>query len=156
MNQEKKAMKIFVIFMLSLTLTAGYVQALPDLSSFGYRSASTASFYDLITSKLPGIFGKSPAWDIPSNSDLPPFNYISKSDAIGIAKGLWPTAIWSGNPKAQLKRGVWTVTLVGNILLTGDPSQECPAGSYCPGITAGGVVEIDAQTGDVISIDGYK
>ncbi len=31
MNQGNKAMKIFVIFMLSLTLTAGYAQVLPDL-----------------------------------------------------------------------------------------------------------------------------
>lgn len=153
MNQGKKAMKIFVIFMLSLTLTAGYVQALPDLSSFGYRSASTASFYDLISSKLPGIFGKSPAWDIPSNSDLPPFNYISKSEAISIAKGLWPTAIWSGNPKAQLKRGVWTVTLTG---YTKDWEGDCPDGYYCIADHLGGDVKINANTGEIISIRHLK
>ena len=59
MNMNKIAMKITILLILSLTLTAGYAQALPDLSSFGYGSKISTSYYDLIASKLSGIYGNS-------------------------------------------------------------------------------------------------
>ena len=152
MNLGKKAMKILVILILSLTLTAGYAQALPDLSSFGYRTASTTSFYDLISSELLRIFGNSHSSDFSSKADLPSFNYISKSEAISIAKGLWPTAIWTGITKAQLKGGIWIVTLTG---FAKDWEGDCPEGYVIPGTCAGGEVKIDAKTGEIISVDAY-
>ena len=40
MKKNKFALKFVILLILSLTLTAGYAQALPDLNSFGYRSAA--------------------------------------------------------------------------------------------------------------------
>ena len=64
MKKNKFAIKIFTILILSLTLTAGYAQALPDSSSYGYKSTISTSYYNLIASKLSGIFGNIPAWGI--------------------------------------------------------------------------------------------
>jgi hypothetical protein len=144
MNQGKKAMKIFVIFMLSLTLTAGYAQALPDLSSFGYRSASIPSVFDLISSPFSQIFGNSRSWDF-SKPDVSSLNYVSRDEAIEIAESCFPGKLY-GTPKVQKLGGVWTVT-IGSY-------SECDDWLACPG-TPGGIVKINAMTGEIISIRHY-
>ena len=52
MKKNKIACEIFHITDPVLFLTAGYAQALPDLSSFGYRSASSTSDFNLIASTI--------------------------------------------------------------------------------------------------------
>ena len=144
--------RIFTLLILSLFLTAGYAQALPDLSSFGYKSAASTSFFDLIASKLPGMFGNIPAWTSPSRPDISSFMYISKSQAIEIAESLWPNAIWTGTPEVRLKPGVYTVTLRG---YTKDWEGECPEGYYCIITSAGGTVKIDSKTGEILSVSRW-
>jgi hypothetical protein len=146
MNQGKKAMKILVILMLSLTMTGGYAQAYPDLYNFGFQSRTTPSINDFLSSNLFLIFSNSQSGDFSSKADKPSFNYISKSEAISIAKGLWPTAIWTGITKAQLKGGVWSVNTVGY-------RKICGGSGICEGLPSGGIVEIDARTGEIISVD---
>jgi hypothetical protein len=152
MKQGKIALKISILLILSLTLTAGYAQALPDLSSFGYRSASSTSYYDLIASKLSGMFGTSPTWNIPSRSDISSFIYISRSEAVEIAESLWPDAIWTGIPAVQLKPGMYVVTLRG---YTKDWAGVCPEGYFCTVTSAGGTVKIDSKTGEILSVSRW-
>ncbi|MBP1927760.1 hypothetical protein J2741_000307 [Methanolinea mesophila] len=147
MKQGKIA--IFILLLLSLTLTAGYAQALPDLSFYGYKSAASTSFYDLIASKLSGIFGNIPAWNVPSSADFPSLNYISKNEAISIAKSLWPTATWRGPATVRWKPGVYIVTITG---FAPDWEGDCPEGYFIPGTCAGGEVTIDSKTGEIISV----
>jgi hypothetical protein len=141
MIQRKKVRILCIVLVLSLTLTAGYAQALPDLSSFGYGSTSSTSYYDLIASKLSGIFGKTPTWNIPSKTDISSLNYISRDEAIEIAENCFPGKFYS-TPKVQKLGGLWVVT-IGSY-------SECD-GLACPG-TPGGVVKISAKTGEIISI----
>lgn len=137
MKPGKIAMKFVILLILSLTLTAGYAQALPDLSSFGYRSASSTSYYDLIASKLSGIFGN-------SHSDFRPFNYeISSAEAIDIAKGKFPGIVLTSPVRTKLSGGVWTITLHGYY-------EEVPESGVSD--PAGGEVKIDARTGEIVSI----
>ena len=137
MKKNKIAARFFLVLILSLFLTAGYAQALPDLSSFGYRSASSTSYYDLIASKLSGMFGKSP-------TDFRPFNYeISSAEAIDIAKGLWPGIVLTSPIRTSLCGGMWTVTVKGYY------NYEPEFGGRVPG---GGDVKIDARTGEIIYV----
>jgi len=152
MKQGKFAMKFVILLILSLTLMAGYAQALPDLSSFGYGSTPSTSYYDLIASKLSGMFGTIPTWNSPSRPDISSFMYISKSEAIEIAESLWPDAIWTGTPAVQLKPGVYIVTLNG---YTKDWEGDCPEGYYCIITSAGGKVKIDSKTGEILSVSRW-
>ena len=145
-------MKFVILLVLSLTLTAGYAQALPDLSSFEYKSTISTSYYNLIASKLSGMFGKLPGWNTPSTPDVSSFMYISKSEAIKIAESLWPDAIWTGTPAVQLKPGVYIVTLRG---YTKDWEGDCPEGYYCTVTSAGGTVKIDSKTGEILSVSRW-
>jgi hypothetical protein len=156
MNLGKKAMKILVIFMLSLTMTGGYAQAYPDLYNLGFQSRTTPSINDFLSSNLFLIFSNSHSGDFSSKADLPPFNYISKNEAIDIAKSLWPGAIWRGTPNTRLVGGIWTITLRGTESMSGGSDCECPEGYVCFGYPVGGIVKIDAKTGEIISVSGYK
>ncbi len=154
MNQGKQAMKIFVIFMLSLTLTAGYAQAMPSIYNLGaHRSStfSTISISDLLSSDSFLIFG-SYFRDFSKPDISSPSKMISKDEAISIAKGLWPTATWTGIARAQLRGGVWIVTLTG---FAKDWEGDCPEGYVIPGTCAGGEVKIDAKTGEIIFVNPY-
>jgi hypothetical protein len=137
MKFGKIALKIVILLILSLTLTAGYAQALPDLSSFGYGSTLSTSYYDLIASKLSGIYGN-------SHTDIRPFNYeISSTEAIDIAKGLWPGIVLTSPIRTRLSGGMWTVTVKGYY------NYEPEFGGRVP---AGGDVKIDAKTGEIIYV----
>jgi hypothetical protein len=144
MYQGKKAMKIFVFFMLSLTLTAGYAQAYPDLHNFGFQSQTSQSINDFLSSKLFSIFGNSRSWDY-SKPDISSLNYVSRDEAIEIAESCFPGKIYS-TPKVQKLGGVWSVT-IGSY-------SECDDWLACPG-TPGGIVKINAMTGEIISIRHY-
>ena len=147
---EKKAMKLFIIVMLSLSLTAGYAQALPDLYNFGLQRQSTPSIYDptgfldlyTIISKF--------HWDVSKpDSSLP--SMIWRDEAIDIAKGLWPGIVLTRPINAQLWGNVWKIDIKGCL-----DCSNCPEGYYCVGTPAGGIVKIDAKTGEIISVSGYK
>ena len=155
MKMKALSMKCIVVLVLSLTLTAGYAQALPSIPNIGTRwgtSFSHNSISDLLSSDSFLIIGKY-FFDFSKPKIVLPSEMISKDEAITIAKNFWPNAIWSGNPKAQLKRGVWTVTLTG---YTKDWEGDCPDGYYCIATCAGGEVKIDAITGEVISVNAVK
>jgi hypothetical protein len=155
MKFGKIAMKVFILLILSLTLTAGYAQALPSIYNFGTQrsSAYTAfSISDLLSKDTFLIFGKY-FFDFSKPKVVLPSEMISKDEAISIAKNLWPDAIWNGKPNALLFMGVWTVTLNG---YTKDWEGDCPDGYYCIATCAGGKVKIDAITGDVISVNAVK
>ncbi len=150
MNQGKKAMKIVVIFMLSLILIGGYAQAYPDLYNFGFQSRTTPSINDFLSSNLFSIFGNSHSWDFSSKADVSSLNYISRDEAIDIAKSLWPGIILTKPVRVQKSGGVWIVTLEGCT------DCNCPAGYYCAGTVAGGTVKISSTTGGIISVSRYK
>ena len=149
MNQGKKAMKILVIFMLSLTLTGGYAQAYPDLYNLGFQSRTTPSINDFLSSNLFSIFGNSRFWDF-SKPDVSSLNYISRDEAIEIAKSLWPGIILTKPARVQKFGGVWIV------MLNGCTDCNCPADIYCAGTAAGGTAKISATTGEIISVSRYK
>jgi len=152
MNQGNKVMKIFVIFMLSLTLTAGYAQAMPSIYNLGaHRSStfSTISISDLLSSDSFLIFG-SYFRDFSKPDISSPAKMISKDEAISIAKGLWPGAVWHGMPSARLLGCEWEVKIGGYM-----GCDNCPEGYWCAGTHAGGTVKIDAKTGEIISVDAY-
>jgi hypothetical protein len=150
MKKNKFALKFVILLILSLTLTAGYAQALPDLSSFGYRSAATPSVFNLISSPFSQIFGKLPVWNTPSTPDISSLNYITRDDAIAIAKGVWPGIILTEPARAQKRGGIWIVTLEGCT------DCNCPPGYYCAGTVAGGTVKISGTTGEILSVSRYK
>jgi hypothetical protein len=142
MKKNKIAARFFLVLILSLFLTAGYAQALPNLSSFGYRSASSTSYYDLIASKLSGMFGKSPTWNTPSTPDISSLNYISRDDAIDIALGQFPGIILDKPVRVTKAAGTWIVTIEGH--------NEAAPGKE--GIFLGGIVKISVKTGEIVSI----
>jgi len=137
MKFGKITMKFFILLIVSLTLTAGYAQALPDIGSYSFRSASVSSYYNLISSTFSHIFGN-------SHTDFLPFNYeISSAKAIEIAKGKFPGIVLTSPVRTKLSGGVWTITLHGYY-------EEVPeSGVRDP---AGGEVKIDARTGEIVSI----
>jgi hypothetical protein len=142
MNQGKKAMKIFVILVLSLTLTAGYAQAMPSIYNLGaHRSSSfsTISISDLLSSDSFLIFG-SYFRDFSKPDISSPSKMISKDEAISIAKGLFPGIILSKPISALKIGGIWTVTIKGYY-------EAAPGNEYTP---SGGIIKIDAKTGEII------
>ncbi|MBP1927761.1 hypothetical protein J2741_000308 [Methanolinea mesophila] len=155
MKMNKIAMKIFIVFILSLTLTAGYAQALPGIYNFGAQISTTSPTFSIVDLRSHDsflIFGKY-FFDFSKPKVVLPSEMISKDEAIVIAKNLWPDAIWTGKPNALLFMGVWTVTLNG---YTKDWEGDCPDGYYCIVTDAGGKVKIDAITGEVISVNAVK
>jgi hypothetical protein len=145
MKKNKFALKFVILLILSLTLTAGYAQALPDLSSFGYRSAATPSVFNLISSPFSQIFGKLPVWNTPSTPDISSLNYISRDDAIDIALGKFPGIILDKPVRVTKAAGNWIVTIEGH--------NEAAPGKE--GIFLGGVVKISVKTGEITSMDAY-
>ena len=150
MSHGKNIRKFIIVLILSLTISAGYAQALPDLSSFGYKSAVSTSFFDLIASKLSGMFGNIPAWTSPSRADISSLYYVSRDEAIEIAKGMWPGIVLTEPARAQKFGGIWIVTLEGCT------DCDCPTGYYCAGTVAGGTVKISGTTGEILSVSRYK
>jgi hypothetical protein len=140
----KKAMKIFILVLLSLTLTAGYAQALPNINDFRFQSSPTPSVQDFFSSALSRMFGNSNYSDF-SKPDISSLNYISCDEAIEIAENCFPGKIYS-TPKVQKFGSVWTVT-IGSY-------SECDDWLACPG-TPGGIVKINARTGEIISVRHY-
>ncbi len=148
MKQGKIAMKIFILLILSLTLTAGYAQALPSIYDFKSQSSSTPSVQDFISSMLSKMFGSSGSRD-----SLLPAGYsstsISKSEAIEIAKSLWPSITLTEPIQAhRTTKGEWIVSIKGEVTVS-------PPGPYHGGETlpAGGIVRIDAETGEILFIN---
>jgi hypothetical protein len=145
MKQGKFALKIFILLILSLTLTAGYAQALSDIGSYSFRSASVSSYYNLISSPFSPIFGKTPTWNSPSTPDISSLNYISRDDAIDIALGKFPGIILDKPVRVTKAAGNWIVTIEGH--------NEAAPGKE--GIFLGGVVKISVKTGEIVSIRRY-
>jgi hypothetical protein len=145
MKPGKIALKITILLILSLTMTAGYAQALPNLSSFGYRSAATPSVFNLISSPFSQIFGNIPAWNTPSTPDVSSLNYVSRDDAIDIALSKFPGIILDKPVKVTKAAGTWIVTIEGH--------NEAAPGKE--GIFLGGVVKISVKTGEIVSIRRY-
>jgi hypothetical protein len=138
MNAKIRVTKCVAILILSLALTAGYAQALPDIGSYGYRSAAVSSYYDLISSTFSQIFGK-------SHTDFQPFEYeISSAEAVDIAKDLWPGIVLTSPVRTKLSGGVWTVTLHGY-------SEDGP--EFGGRVPAGGYAKINARTGEIVSVN---
>jgi hypothetical protein len=138
-------MKIFVIFMLSLTLTAGYAQALPSIYDFRSQSSSTPSVQDFISSMFSKMFGSSVSQDslLPAGYSS---NSISRSEAIEIAKSLWPSITLTGPIQVhRTTKGEWIVSIKGEYKL-------CPYAG-CDTIPAGGIVRVDAETGEIVSVN---
>jgi hypothetical protein len=145
MKKNKFALKFVILLILSLTLTAGYAQALPDLSSFGYRSAATPSVFNLISSPFSQIFGKLPGWNTPSTPDISSLNYVSRDEAIDIALGQFPGIILDKPVRVTKAAGTWIVTIEGH--------NEAAPGKE--GIFLGGTVKISVKTGEIVSIIRY-
>ncbi len=144
---SKNSMKIFVIFTLSLILAVGYAQALPSIYDFRSQSSSTPSVQDFISSMLSKMFGSSGSRD-----SLLPAGYsstsISSSEAIEIAKSLWPSMTITGPIQVhRTTKGEWMVTIKGETKL-------CPYDG-CDTILSGGIVRIDAETGKIVSVMNY-
>jgi hypothetical protein len=138
----KFALKIFIILVLSMTLTAGYTQALPNLYEYGFFPAprySPVSISDLLSSDKFLIFGGN-SWDLSKPDITSPQITLSKDEAITIAKGLWPGIILTKPIIARKVADIWTVSLVG----------YCEAAPGKERWASGGIVKIDARTGEII------
>jgi hypothetical protein len=141
MKKNKISMRFLIVLLLSMTLTAGYAQALPDLSSFGYKSAASTSFFDLIASKFSGMSGNIPAWTSPSRPDISSFDYISRDEALDIALGLFPGIKLLTPVRITKAAGTWIVTING--YTEAAPGKE--------GVPAGGIIKINIKTGEIVS-----
>ena len=140
--------KIFTILILSLTLTAGYAQALPTLYDFRSQSASTPSVQDFISSMLSKMYGSSGSRD-----SFLPAGYsstsISRSEAIKIAKSLWTSITLTEPIQAhRTTKGEWIVSIKGYVKMS--PPGPDHGGESLP---AGGIVRIDAETGEILFVD---
>lgn len=128
--------------MLSLTLTAGYAQALPNFYEYGFFPEprySPISISDLLSPYKFLIFGGH-SWDLSKPDITSPQETISKDEAITIAKGLWPGIILTKPIIARKVGDTWTVSLVGY-------SEAAPGKERW---ASGGIVKIDARTGEII------
>ncbi len=155
MKYQTTIRKLLIVIILSLTLTAGYAQALPSIYNFGTQRSLAYTTFPIADLRSPDsflIFGKY-FFDFSKPKVVLPWEMISKDEAIAIAENLWPDAIWSEKPNALLFMGVWTVTLNG---YTKDWEGDCPEGYYCIATCAGGKVKIDAITGEIISVNAVK
>jgi hypothetical protein len=142
LKSGKFALKIFIILVLSLTLTAGYAQALPNLYEYGVLIGpryTPVSISDLLSPDKFLIFGGN-SWDFSKPDITSPQKIISKDEAITIAKGLWPGIILTKPIIARKVADTWTVSLVGYC-------EAAPGKERWP---SGGIVKINARTGKII------
>lgn len=150
MKQGKIAMKIFILLILSLTLTAGYAQALPSIYNSGaYRSTVSPAFSisDLLSPDSFLLFG-SYSWDFSKPDISSPTQLISKNEAIAIAQNRYPDLILTKPISARLWGNVWKVDIKGYLPI-------CGASGICEYLNSGGILEIDAKTGEIISVESY-
>ncbi|MBP1927759.1 hypothetical protein J2741_000306 [Methanolinea mesophila] len=150
MKQEKKLMKICILLILSLTLTAGYAQALPSIYNFGTQRSSTSytfSISDLLSQGSFLIFG-SYSWDFSKPDISSPTQLISKTEAIAIAQNRYPDLILTKPISARLWGNVWKVDIKGYLPI-------CGASGICEYLNSGGILEIDAKTGEIIFMKSY-
>jgi hypothetical protein len=147
---NKIAMKIFILLILSLTLTVGYAQALPSIYNFGTQRSSTSHTFSISDLLSPGsllIFG-SYSWDFSKPDISSPTQLISKTEAIAIAQNRYPDLILTKPISARLWGDVWRVDIKGYLPI-------CGASGICEYLNSGGILEIDAKTGEIISVESY-
>ena len=150
MKKNKFTMKFFILLILSLTITAGYAQALPSIYNFGaQRSAasSTFSIADLLSHDSFLIFGKY-FFDFSKPNIVLPSEMISKDEAIAIAQNRYPDLILTKQISARLWGNVWKVDIKGYLPICGESG-------ICEYLNSGGILEIDAKTGEIISVESY-
>ncbi len=150
MKQGKITLKLFILLVLSLTLTAGYAQAIPSIYNFGaYRSSTTSIFSiaDLLSPDSFLIFGKY-SWDFSKTDISSPAKMISKDEAISIAQNRYPDLILTKPISARLLGNVWKVDIKGYLPI-------CGGTGVCEYLNSGGILEIDAKTGEIISVESY-
>ncbi len=143
-------MKIFILLILSLTLTAGYAQALPNIYNFGTQRSSaytTFSISDLLSKDSCLIFGKY-FFDSSKPNINSPSEMISKDEAITIAQNRYPDLILTKPISARLWGNVWKVNIKGYLPI-------CGGSGICEYLNSGGILEIDAKTGEIISVESY-
>ena len=151
MNTNRRLIKIFTILFLSLTLTAGYAQALPTLYDFRSQSASTPAVQDLFSSALSRMFGNSQTWGIQIPIPDTRQSLISEDEAIAIAKNQFHWPAFTQPVTAELVGTVWKVTVHEYHGI----AYRCPEGKICPPQPSGYVVKINAVNGKVISVNTY-
>jgi hypothetical protein len=151
MNKRKIAIKFFVILILSLTLTGGYAQALPNLYDFGFQSHSTPSVSDIFSSAVSRIFGNSYNWDASKPDPSVHKGIISDDEAIAIAKTHFHWPAFTKPVTAQLVGMVYKVTVHEYHGI----EYRCPDGKSCPPQPSGYIIRINARSGEIISIDTY-
>jgi hypothetical protein len=147
---NKIAIKIFILLILSLTLTAGYAQALPSIYSYGTQRSSaytTFSISDLLSKDSFLIFGKY-FFDFSKPNIVLPSEMISKDEAIAIAQNRYPDLILTKPISARLWGNVWKVDIKGYLPICGESG-------ICEYLNSGGILEIDAKTGEIISVESY-
>jgi Peptidase propeptide and YPEB domain. len=151
MNMNKISIKFFVILILSLTLTAGYAQALPSLYDFKSQSASTPSVQDLISSALSRMFGNSHTWGLSFPIPDTCQSLISEDEAIAIAKNHFHWPAFTQPVTAELVGTVWKVTVHEYHGI----AYQCSEGKICPPQPSGYIVKINAVNGEIISVNNY-
>jgi len=137
-----------VVIILSLTLTVGYVQALPSIYDFRSQSSPTSSVQDFISSVFSRMYGSSQSCDslLPAGYSS---NSISRSVAIEIAKSLWPSITLTEPIQAhRTTKGEWIVSIKGEVIVS--PPGPDHGGESLP---AGGIVRIDAETGEILFVN---
>ena len=150
MNRGKTTRKLFIVLIMSLTLTAGYAQALPGIPNFGTQRSSaytTFSLSDLLSPDSYLIFGMY-SWDFSKPDISSPAKLIPKDEAIGIAQNRYPNLILTKPISARLWGNVWSVDIKGYLLICGE-------NGICEYLNSGGILEIDANTGEIVSIESY-
>jgi hypothetical protein len=150
MTKRKIAIKIFVILIFSLTMTAGYAQALPNLFNPGFQSHSTLSV-DLFSSAISRLFGNSYSWDGVVRDLSVNKGVISEDEAIAIAKNHFHWPAFTKPLTAQLEGMVWTVIVHEYHGI----EYRCPEGRSCPPQPSGYLVKINAMSGTIISVRTY-
>ena len=151
MNMNKISIKIFVILTLSLTLTAGYAQALPSLYDFRSQSSSTPSVQDLFTSALSRMFGNSQTWGLSFSLPDTRQSLISEDKAIAIAKNQFHWPAFTQPVTAELVGTVCKVTIHEYHGI----AYRCSEGKICPPKPSGYIVKINAVNGKIISVATY-
>ena len=138
------------VLILLLILTMGYAQALPSIYNFGtYRSSgfSHNSISDLLSPDSFLIFGKY-FFDFSKPNIVLPSEMISKDEAIAIAQNRYPDLILTKQISARLWGNVWKVDIKGYLPICGESG-------ICEYLNSGGILEIDAKTGEIISVESY-
>ncbi len=151
MKKNKITMKFFILLILSLTLTAGYAQALPSIFDFRSQSSSTPPVQDLISSALSRMFGNSQTWGLSFPIPDTRQSLISEDEAIAIAKNNFHWPALTQPVTAELVGTVWKVTVHEYHGI----AYRCSEGKICPPQPSGYILKINAVNGKIISVNTY-